>query len=111
MFNEAEPPCSYDFDVLYSLIADIGLHNVRSVPKADVKVASSYLSATGAYMVSFNYQHQHQHWTDEQSGIIRWSLSLAGACPELIKVEIPAMGELTIPASANEHLSGQTFGC
>jgi len=83
--------------------------SVRFVPKADVKVASSYLSATGAYMVSFNYQHQH--WTDEQSGIIRWTLSLAGACPELIKVEIPAMGELTIPASANEHLSGQTFGC
>ncbi len=36
MFNEAEPPCSYDFDVLYSRIADIGLHNVRSVPEADL---------------------------------------------------------------------------
>ncbi len=55
------------------------------------------------------FAHQQQHWTDEQSGITRWSLSPAGACPELIKVEIPAMGELTIPASANEHLSGQTL--
>lgn len=55
------------------------------------------------------FTHQQQHWTDEQSGITRWSLSPAGACPELIKVEIPAMGELTIPASANEHLSGQTL--
>lgn len=55
------------------------------------------------------FTHQQQHWTDEQSGIIRWSLSPAGACPELIKVEIPAMGQLTIPASANEHLSGQTL--
>ncbi|WP_442798956.1 helix-turn-helix domain-containing protein [Pantoea vagans] len=53
--------------------------------------------------------HQQQHWTDEQSGITRWSLSPAGARPELIKVEIPAMGQLTIPASANEHLSGQTL--
>lgn len=52
---------------------------------------------------------QQQHWTDEQSGITRWSLSPAGACPELIKVEIPARGELTIPASAIEHLSGQTL--
>lgn len=55
------------------------------------------------------FAHQQQHWTDEQSGITRWSLSPTGACPELIKVEIPAMGQLTIPASANEHLSGQTL--
>ena len=55
------------------------------------------------------FAHEQQHWTDEQSGITRWSLSPAGACPELIRVEIPAKGELTIPASANEHLSGQTI--
>lgn len=55
------------------------------------------------------FANQQQHWTDEQSGITRWSLSPTGACPELIKVEIPAMGQLTIPASANEHLSGQTL--
>lgn len=53
-------------------------------------------------------QDQH-HWTDEQSGITRWSLSPAGACPELIKVEIPAMGQLTVSPFANEHLSGQTL--
>lgn len=52
---------------------------------------------------------KQQHWTDQESGITRWSLSPAGACPELIKVEIPAMGQLTIPAFANEHLSGQTL--
>ncbi|ANO76402.1 helix-turn-helix transcriptional regulator [Escherichia coli] len=52
---------------------------------------------------------QQQHWIDEETGITRWSLSPAGACPELIKVEIPPMGQLTIPASANEHLSGQTL--
>lgn len=52
---------------------------------------------------------QQQHWTDEQSGITRWSVSPAGATPELIKVEIPALGQLTIPAAANEHLSGQTL--
>ena len=55
------------------------------------------------------FAHQQQHWTDKQSGITRWSLSPAGASPELIKVEIPAMGQLTIPVSANEHLSGQTL--
>lgn len=55
------------------------------------------------------FSHEQQHWTDEQSGITRWSLSPAGACPEVIRVEIPAKGELTIPASANEHLSGQTL--
>ncbi len=55
------------------------------------------------------FAHEQQHWTDEQSGITRWSLSPAGASPELIRVEIPAKGELTIPASANEHLSGQTL--
>lgn len=55
------------------------------------------------------FAHEQQHWTDEHSGITRWSLSPAGACPELIRVEIPAKGELTIPASANEHLSGQTL--
>ncbi|ASL95500.1 transcriptional regulator [Serratia marcescens] len=55
------------------------------------------------------FAHQQQHWTDEKSGITRWSLSPAGACPELIKVEIPALGQLTIPASASEHLSGQTL--
>ncbi len=55
------------------------------------------------------FADQQQHWIDEQTGITRWSLSPAGACPELIKVEIPAMGQLTIPASANEHLSGQTL--
>lgn len=53
--------------------------------------------------------HQQQRWVDEQTGITRWSLSPAGASPELIKVDIPAMGQLTIPASANEHLSGQTL--
>lgn len=53
--------------------------------------------------------HQQYHWTDEHSGITRWSLSPAGAHPELIKVEIPAMAQLTIPASASEHLSGQTL--
>ncbi|EEC7755350.1 helix-turn-helix transcriptional regulator, partial [Escherichia coli] len=30
---------------------------------------------------------QQQHWIDEETGITRWSLSPAGACPELIKVE------------------------
>ena len=55
------------------------------------------------------FAHQQQHWADHESGIIRWSLSPAGACPELIKVEIPAGGQITIPASANEHLSGQTL--
>lgn len=55
------------------------------------------------------FAHQQQHWTDEQSGITRWSVSPAGACPELIKVDIPAQGQLTIPASASEHLSGQTL--
>ncbi|HEM8659881.1 TPA: helix-turn-helix domain-containing protein [Klebsiella aerogenes] len=55
------------------------------------------------------FAHQQQHWTDEQSGIIRWTLSPAGASPELIKVEIPALGQLTIPASAIEHLCGQTL--
>lgn len=55
------------------------------------------------------FAHEQQHWTDEHSGITRWSLSPAGASPELIRVEIPAKGELTIPASANEHLSGQTL--
>lgn len=55
------------------------------------------------------FAHQQQHWTDTQSGITRWSLSPAGACPELIKVEIPARGQLTIPASANAHLCGQTL--
>ncbi|KNA41745.1 hypothetical protein ERYG_05527 [Escherichia coli M114] len=52
---------------------------------------------------------QQQHWIDEETGITRWSLSPASVCPELIKVEIPSMGQLTIPASANEHLSGQTL--
>lgn len=52
---------------------------------------------------------QQQHWTDEHSGITRWSVSPAGACPELIKVEIPPLGQITIPAAANEHLSGQTL--
>lgn len=52
---------------------------------------------------------RQQHWTDETSGITRRSLSPAGAIPELIKVEIPALGQLKIPASANEHLSGQTL--
>ncbi len=55
------------------------------------------------------FAHQQQHWTDEQSGITRWSLSPVGACPELIRVDIPALGQLTIPACANEHLSGQTL--
>ncbi|EKN3458720.1 helix-turn-helix transcriptional regulator [Yersinia enterocolitica] len=45
------------------------------------------------------FAHQ-QHWIDEQPSITRWSLSPAGSCPELIKVEIPAIGQLTIPASA-----------
>ncbi len=27
MFNEAEPPCSYDFDVLFSLKADPDLQS------------------------------------------------------------------------------------
>lgn len=55
------------------------------------------------------FADQQRHWTDNQSGITRWSLSPAGACPELIKIEIPAMGQLTIPASAINHLSGQTL--
>lgn len=55
------------------------------------------------------FAHQQQCWVDEQTGVTRWSLSPAGASPELIKVEIPAMGQLMIPASANEHISGQTL--
>lgn len=47
---------------------------------------------------------QQQHWIDEETGITRWSLSPAGACPELIKVEIPPMGQLTIPCNQVNHL-------
>jgi len=55
------------------------------------------------------FSGQQQYWTDKLSGITRWSISPAGAHPELIKVEIPALGRLTIPAAANEHLAGQTL--
>lgn len=40
---------------------------------------------------------QQQHWIDEETGITRWSLSPAGACPELIKVEIPPYGAIDYP--------------
>ncbi len=36
MLNEAELPCSHDLDVRLPLIADIGLHNVRFVPEANI---------------------------------------------------------------------------
>ena len=50
-----------------------------------------------------------QYWTDQQFGITRWSISPAGADPELIKIEIPPLGKLSIPAQAYEHLNGQTL--
>ncbi len=54
-------------------------------------------------------QSQQQYWTDTQLGLTRWSISPAGANPEMIKVEIPAAGKFSIPASAYQHLNGQTI--
>jgi transcriptional regulator with XRE-family HTH domain len=59
--------------------------------------------------VLLSKKHTQQHWTDNQFGITRWSISPAGANPELIKIEIPASGQLFMPASAYEHLNGQTI--
>jgi len=36
MFNLAGFSCRHHFDVRFSLIAEIGLHNVRFVPEADI---------------------------------------------------------------------------
>lgn len=54
-------------------------------------------------------KQQQQHWTDNQLGITRWSISPAGATPELIKIEIPASSQFFMPASAYENLNGQTI--
>ncbi|KKC45273.1 helix-turn-helix domain-containing protein [Acinetobacter sp. V2] len=54
-------------------------------------------------------KQQQQHWTDNQLGITRWSISPAGAHPELIKIEIPASSQFFMPASAYENLNGQTI--
>lgn len=54
-------------------------------------------------------KQQQQHWTDNQLGITRWSISPAGANPELIKIEIPASSQFFMPASAYENLNGQTI--
>ncbi|PTV43471.1 transcriptional regulator [Acinetobacter oleivorans] len=54
-------------------------------------------------------KQQQQHWTDNQLGITRWSISPAGANPELIKIEIPTSSQFFMPASAYENLNGQTI--
>ncbi|KHF78489.1 Transcriptional regulator [Acinetobacter sp. neg1] len=59
--------------------------------------------------VMVSKKQQQQYWTDHQLGITRWSISPAGAIPEMVKIEIPASGQLNIPSSAYEHLSGQTI--
>ncbi|ESK57360.1 helix-turn-helix domain-containing protein [Acinetobacter tjernbergiae] len=59
--------------------------------------------------VLLSKKQQQQHWTDNQLGITRWSISPAGANPELVKIEIPALSEFFMPASAYEHLNGQTI--
>ncbi|WPO66872.1 XRE family transcriptional regulator [Acinetobacter haemolyticus] len=59
--------------------------------------------------VLLSKKQQQQHWTDNQLGITRWSISPAGANPELIKIEIPASSEFFMPANAYENLSGQTI--
>jgi transcriptional regulator with XRE-family HTH domain len=59
--------------------------------------------------VLLSKKHLQQFWTDHQLGITRWSISPAGADPEIIKIEIPPQGKLSIPAQAYEHLSGQTL--
>lgn len=52
---------------------------------------------------------QQKYWVDNQLGITRWSISPAGANPELIKIEIPALSQFFMPASAYENLKGQTI--
>lgn len=69
--------------------------------------AEAELSQNSNVLIS-KKQHQ-QHWTDNQLGITRWSISPAGANPELVQIEIPASSELFMPASAYEHLNGQTI--
>lgn len=59
--------------------------------------------------VLLSKKQQQQHWTDNQLGITRWSISPAGANPELIKIEIPSSSEFFMPANAYENLSGQTI--
>ncbi|TCM69767.1 transcriptional regulator with XRE-family HTH domain [Acinetobacter calcoaceticus] len=59
--------------------------------------------------VRLSPQEQQQCWTDPHLGIKRWSLSPSSANPELIKIEIPASGQFSIPSSAYEHLIGQTL--
>ncbi|ENW21974.1 hypothetical protein L313_1890 [Acinetobacter haemolyticus CIP 64.3 = MTCC 9819] len=59
--------------------------------------------------VLLSKKQQQQHWTDNQLGITRWSISPAGANPELIKIEIPSSSEFFMPANAYENLNGQTI--
>lgn len=59
--------------------------------------------------VLLSKKQQQQHWTDNQLGLTRWSISPAGANPELIKIEIPPSSEFFMPANAYENLSGQTI--
>lgn len=59
--------------------------------------------------VLISKKSQQHYWIDTQLGLTRWSISPAGANPEVIKVEVPPAGQFSIPASAYQHLNGQTI--